>query len=192
LLPVLADAPRLRVLATSQLPLALPGEHVWRVPGLELPGQRNEAGATAGAPGRSNGAGPDPADCDAVRFFVTRARERAPAFAATGPPLLAQVRRLVDVSWLDFATEPAPAHFRMLDPLREWALAQLERSGRADAVRLRLARHVAAVCAHAGTDRFRADLGDWPARLSLMSGTIQAAPAWCALAEPDLGADIAA
>jgi non-specific serine/threonine protein kinase len=81
LLGLLAQTETLRVLATSQVPLGLPGEQVWRVPGLQLP--------------------PDPAaaaDSDAVRFFLSRAREQAPTFAAgeTALPEVIDICRRLD------------------------------------------------------------------------------------------------
>jgi predicted ATPase/DNA-binding CsgD family transcriptional regulator/DNA-binding XRE family transcriptional regulator len=280
LLHVLGQTSGVRMLATSQVPLGLPGEQVWRVPGLRL------------------AEGADPADSDAVRFFLARARERSSAFgsdpatveqvgeicarldgvplalglaagwmgtltpaellrrwasraelladptaeqerhrtlvsaiewssalltppdrqlvaelsvfvgpfdiddteavvsgaALSGQPgtgLLARVRRLVEVSWLEFVPGPGPAHFRMLDPLREWGLRLLEQSGLAEQSRRRHARQIRDRCQQAEADRFRLDPGQWPQRLELMSGSIQAALAWCASAAPELGAELA-
>jgi predicted ATPase len=49
----LADAllhacPQLRIVATSREPLGVPGEAVWRVPSLALPGARAAAAADVG------------------------------------------------------------------------------------------------------------------------------------------------
>jgi predicted ATPase/DNA-binding CsgD family transcriptional regulator/DNA-binding transcriptional regulator YiaG len=63
---VLTAAPELRVLATSRTVLNVPGEQVWVIPPLELPGL-----------------GSAPADvdrCDAGRLFVSRAQSRRPGF----------------------------------------------------------------------------------------------------------------
>ncbi len=78
----------------------------------------------------------------------------------------------------------------MLDPLRGWGLRLLERSGQAESARRRHAQHIRNLCGQAEADRFRAEPGRWPQRLALMSGNIQAALAWCAAADPDLGAEL--
>ncbi len=72
----------LRVIATSRQPLGVPGEQVWRVPGL----------ATGEA--RGNGA-PD----GAVALFVERAREASTGFDPDAPGVLENVRRIC--GWLD-------------------------------------------------------------------------------------------
>ncbi|MFI6505999.1 BTAD domain-containing putative transcriptional regulator [Streptosporangium sp. NPDC050855] len=82
---LLRAAPDLRVLATSQEPLAVTGETVWNVPPLETPG--------AGAAG-------DPASLErlgSVRLFVARARAADRGFvldAATAPAVATLCRRL--------------------------------------------------------------------------------------------------
>ncbi|SEG40804.1 Predicted ATPase [Thermomonospora echinospora] len=66
--PLLRAVPRLRVLATSREPLGLPGEVVWNVPPLTVPGRDAE---------------PDPqtlAESGAVRLFVERASAAARGF----------------------------------------------------------------------------------------------------------------
>ncbi|MEU7000423.1 BTAD domain-containing putative transcriptional regulator [Nonomuraea sp. NPDC046570] len=83
--PLLRAAPGLRVLATSQEPLALPGEVVWSVPPLEVPGR--DAGADLEALGQSS----------AVRLFVARASAAARSFTLdeeTGPAIAVLCRRL--------------------------------------------------------------------------------------------------
>ena len=68
---LLRGGPRLRILATSRIPLGVPGETLWRVPSLSLP---DAAGAVSiDAMERS----------EAVRLFVARARAGDPAFALT-------------------------------------------------------------------------------------------------------------
>ncbi|WP_026360740.1 BTAD domain-containing putative transcriptional regulator [Amycolatopsis nigrescens] len=64
---LLAAAPGLRVLATSQEPLGLAGELRWHVPALELPGRE--------------AAPEDLRRFSAVRFFTARAAAAAPGFA---------------------------------------------------------------------------------------------------------------
>ncbi|RCG23956.1 AfsR/SARP family transcriptional regulator [Sphaerisporangium album] len=82
---LLRAAPGLRVLATSQEPLALPGEVVWNVPPLRVPGR---------------GAAEDPAELEqssAVRLFVTRASAATRGFTLdedTAPDVAVLCRRL--------------------------------------------------------------------------------------------------
>ena len=280
---VLAQAGAVRILATSQVPLGVPGETTWRVPGLAL-----TADETPGP--RPDGA----ARSDAVRFFLARAREHRPTFTAKGQvlaevaeicrrldgiplaiglaagwmasvspslmlahwdrraemlrdpgaeqarhrtltaaiewsaallterdrdlaalisvfagpatapdvaavasalgraELLEGVRRLVEVSWLEFSPAPEPGFYRMLDPLRTWGLGQLAASGQAEAARRRHAEHFLSLCRQAEAGHFRADQGDWPRRLERAAANIQAALAWCAAADPELGAEFAA
>ncbi|HVQ94685.1 MAG TPA: LuxR C-terminal-related transcriptional regulator [Mycobacteriales bacterium] len=331
---LLEQAPGLRVLATSQLPLGVPGERVWRVPGLALPPPVGPDPAVDPAAGYD--AAVDPAvGYDAVRLFLARARERAPGFAAgpattaaagaattaagagtggleaaglataglataglatagvaigsgladvveicrrldgiplaiglaaawmgtlspaellqhwdtreqlladpraeherhrtltaaiewssallttadrdlvaalsvfvgpftvediqavtdlSGAALLAALRRLVDVSWLEFSPEPGSGHYRLLDPLRGWGRRELDRSGGAALAQTRHAAHFRELCRHAEADRFRADRGGWPQRLDLVAGNVHAALGWYAGAEPDRGAELA-
>ncbi|HEY3976570.1 MAG TPA: BTAD domain-containing putative transcriptional regulator [Streptosporangiaceae bacterium] len=66
---LLGACPGLRILATSRAPLGVPGEVIWDVPPLEVPGPA---------------AGPDPAEIarsPAVRLFAERAAAAAPGFA---------------------------------------------------------------------------------------------------------------
>ncbi|WP_425563989.1 ATP-binding protein, partial [Nonomuraea longicatena] len=65
--PLLRAAPELRVLATSQEPFGVPGEHLWPVPPLDLPGPEADHRALM--------------DSGAVRLFVRRAAAAAPGFA---------------------------------------------------------------------------------------------------------------
>ncbi|TDD80563.1 AfsR/SARP family transcriptional regulator [Actinomadura darangshiensis] len=77
---LLRRVPGVRVLATSREPLGLPGEVVWAVPPLEVPG-----------------AGDDPAAASAVRLFAARAEAAARGFrldAATAGPAGELCRRL--------------------------------------------------------------------------------------------------
>lgn len=69
--PLLHAAPRLRILATSQEPIAMPGEVVWKVPPLDLP---DLTAATDVATLRRS---------SAVELFVMRARAAAPGFTLT-------------------------------------------------------------------------------------------------------------
>src|SRR5262249_4242107 len=64
---LLQAAPGLRILATSQEPLAIGGEQLWEVPPLELPG-------------REDGEADVVAKAGAVQLFVSRAAAAAPGF----------------------------------------------------------------------------------------------------------------
>jgi predicted ATPase/DNA-binding CsgD family transcriptional regulator/DNA-binding XRE family transcriptional regulator len=310
---VLENTAGVRVLATSQIPLGLSGEYVWRVPGLALPpaaavtdptglGRQTspERGGLAGRTGPVGIVGTpveeetsteEQAGYDAVRFFVARARERAPGFALdsaatadvveicrrldgiplsiglaaawmgtltpvellqrwatrtellsdptaeqerhrtpastiewssalltdtdrrlvaqlsvfvgaftiedieavaagpTGAALLAAVRRLGEVSWLEFAPGTAAGTYTMLDPLRLWGLSVLD-PAEADATRTRHARHFARLCDRARAERFRSEAG-WPQRLALAVSNVNAALTWYAETDPEAGTAMA-
>jgi predicted ATPase/DNA-binding CsgD family transcriptional regulator len=93
----------LRVIATSRQPLGVPGEQVWRVPGLatgEPPTDEDES---------------DGAEDGAVALFIERAREGSTAFDPHAPGALDTVRRICE--WLDgmpLAIELAAARVRVL------------------------------------------------------------------------------
>jgi predicted ATPase/DNA-binding CsgD family transcriptional regulator len=76
---LLGRCPGVRVLATSQEALGIPGEVAFPVEGLELP---------ADGPG-----GSVPGECSAVRLFAERAREIDPGFVV-GPEVVEICRRL--------------------------------------------------------------------------------------------------
>jgi len=105
--------------------------------------------------------------------------------------LLGDIRRLVAVSWLEAGQDQQRSHYRMLEPLREWAESVLDASGQAASVRRRHARHFRDICRQAEDERFGADPNGWPWRLELASGNVKAALAWCAASDPELGAEIA-
>ena len=88
---ILQGCQGVRVLATSREPLGVPGETVWRVPPLALPGQVGADGAPA-----PTARGLE--DFEAVRLFVERARAVNPAFRATdqNAPAVAEVCRRLD------------------------------------------------------------------------------------------------
>jgi predicted ATPase/DNA-binding SARP family transcriptional activator len=82
---LLRGCPGLRILATSRAPLGVPGEVIWNVPPLDVPGPA--AGAEPGQLARS----------PAVRLFVARARAAAPGFTLgpdTAPAVATLCRRL--------------------------------------------------------------------------------------------------
>lgn len=99
---LLREAPEIRVLATSQADIGVPGEHVWRVPGLGL----------------DEGIGGD-----AIEFFKARARERAANFAPDDDTLrdIAQICRRFD--GIPLALELAAVWMRSASPadlLQRW------------------------------------------------------------------------
>jgi predicted ATPase/DNA-binding SARP family transcriptional activator len=96
---LLAAAPRLRVLATSQEPLGLPGETVWAVPPLDLPEQADFAAVR---------------ESSAVRLFAARAAAAAPGFAldAENASVVARICRTLD--GIPLALELAATRVRTL------------------------------------------------------------------------------
>lgn len=94
---LLARCPDLRVLATSQEPLGLPGEVAWRVPSLSLP-RPGEAAVTG----------------DAVSLFCERARQANPAFRLT-PQTVAPVTQIcLRLDGIPLALELAAARLGVL------------------------------------------------------------------------------
>ena len=97
---LLADCPRLRILATSRKALAIAGEAVWPVPPLSLPSQALS--------------GRDWQRSDAVQLFVERARPVAPNFALTETNAQAVSEICGAVGGLPLAIELAAARLRNL------------------------------------------------------------------------------
>jgi predicted ATPase/DNA-binding SARP family transcriptional activator len=100
---LLAAEPRLRVLATSRVPMRLRLEHEYRVPPLGLPEQG------ADTPDRI-------ASADAVRLYVERVRAVIPAFqlGVDNAASVARICRALD--GLPLAIELAAARVRVLGP----------------------------------------------------------------------------
>ncbi|MEV6908185.1 BTAD domain-containing putative transcriptional regulator [Amycolatopsis sp. NPDC051071] len=96
---LLAAVPRLRVLATSQEPLGLPGENVWAVPPLDLPEQADFAAVR---------------EASAVRLFTARAAAAAPGFVldAENAAVVARICRTLD--GIPLALELAATRVRTL------------------------------------------------------------------------------
>ena len=99
---LLLACPALHILATSRLPLSVPGEMLWRVPSLSLPDARL-----------------DPSfeyiqHHEAVRLFVERARSAEPMFGLTADnaPAVAEVCRRLD--GIPLAIELAAARTKVL------------------------------------------------------------------------------
>jgi predicted ATPase/DNA-binding CsgD family transcriptional regulator/DNA-binding XRE family transcriptional regulator len=106
-----------------------------------------------------------------------------------GAALLAAVRRLGEVSWLEFAPGTAAGTYTMLDPLRLWGLSVLDPVA-AEATRTRHARHFAALCERARLERFRSEAG-WPQRLAPAVSNLNAALTWYASSDPEAGTAMA-
>ncbi len=142
---LLERSPSLRVIATSRQPLGVPGEQVWRVPGLAV------VDPVDGAEKR------DDADDGAVSLFIERAREAATTFDPGAPGALEHVRRIcqwldgmplavelaaarvpvlsvgqiaqrieVDSNILRHTTRTAPERHRTMDAMLEWSHRMLE------------------------------------------------------------------
>jgi len=112
---LLAACPDLVVLATSRAALRVSGECEFPVPPLAIPDH-------------ASGAAHDPADTDAIRLFVLRARSVDSEFALTADnaPVVAAICRRLD--GLPLAIELAAARAKVLSP--QALLARLE--GRLD------------------------------------------------------------
>jgi predicted ATPase len=135
---LLRAAPGLRVLATSREVLGVPGELVWPVPPLAVPGIAGQAG-----PGGSHGAVPDlgPGDdqgtaaalevlagYDGVRLFLERAQLADPGFVLNGDNAAAVAEICRRLDGLPLAIELAAARVRVL-PAAELAARLEDRFG---------------------------------------------------------------
>jgi predicted ATPase/class 3 adenylate cyclase len=119
--PVLADllanCPKLKVLATSRASLRLAGEYHVRVSPLAVPGPRIRAATSLMRE--------QVCQYEAVRLFVDRARAAVADFAITNENALAVAQLCVRVDGLPLAIELAAARVRHLPP--DALLSQLER-----------------------------------------------------------------
>jgi predicted ATPase/DNA-binding CsgD family transcriptional regulator len=99
---LLLACPNLRILATSRVPLSVPGETLWRIPSLSLPDARR-------VPSFDYVQG-----FEAVRLFVERTRSVDPMFALTddNAPTVADVCQQLD--GIPLAIELAAARTRVL------------------------------------------------------------------------------
>ncbi|HLW59821.1 MAG TPA: tetratricopeptide repeat protein [bacterium] len=105
---LLSACEELRVLATSQEVLGIPGEVAWRVPSLSLPAAR--AAPDVGAL----------AECEAVRLFVERAAAVQPSFALTAQSAAAVADVCRHLDGIPLAIELAAARVAAL-PVEEIA-----------------------------------------------------------------------
>jgi predicted ATPase/DNA-binding SARP family transcriptional activator len=132
---LLRAAPGLRVLATSREVLGVPGELVWPVPPLSVPGDPGQAGP--------DGAVPDPgadgdrdtaaalevlAGYDGVRLFLDRAQLADPSFVLDGDNAVAVAEICRRLDGLPLAIELAAARVRAL-PAAELAARLEDRFG---------------------------------------------------------------
>jgi predicted ATPase/DNA-binding CsgD family transcriptional regulator len=92
---LLAMCPDVRVLATSREAMRIPGELIWHVPPLDLPGD-------------------DPAEAESVQLFLNRARAAGTQLGESSLPDVARLCRALD--GLPLALELAAARTRMLSP----------------------------------------------------------------------------
>jgi predicted ATPase/DNA-binding SARP family transcriptional activator len=99
---VLADAPGVRILATSREPLGLTGETLCPVPSLPLPPADADADEAAGNP--------------AVRLFADRAAAVRPGFAINSDSTAPVVRICRALDGIPLAIELAAARLRALTP----------------------------------------------------------------------------
>ncbi len=109
---LLRAAPGLRIVATSQEALSIPGEQAWRVPSLTLPNS-NEALAPEQL-----------TQCEAVRLFLDRATSSRSDFALTeaNAPAVAQICAQLD--GIPLALELAASRVNLITP--EQILERLE------------------------------------------------------------------
>ena len=102
---ILAIAPELHVLATSQQPLNVPGEVRWRVPSLGLPSSDGEGASSHSL-----------IESEAVQLFVERARLAKPGFALDDKSGLAVAQICSRLDGIPLAIELAAAKIAVLTP----------------------------------------------------------------------------
>ncbi len=108
---LLQEAPRLRLLVTSRVPLRLSGEHEYPVPPLPVPSPTDDLGAVA----RN----------DSIAVFTARARAVDPQFQLTGANAQALIGICKVLDGMPLALELAAARVKLLSA--DEILARLER-----------------------------------------------------------------
>ena len=103
---LLAAAPRLKVLVTSQAVLRLYGEHTWEVPPLELVDPHHLPDLAA--LGR----------CPAIRLFVERAQALKPTFVLTEQNAAVVAELCAHLDGLPLAIELAAARIKLFSPTK--------------------------------------------------------------------------
>ncbi|MFW5416835.1 LuxR family transcriptional regulator [Nocardiopsis sp. CNT-189] len=108
------SCPDVTLLITADAPLGLPGEAVWHVPPLALPGEEG-----------------DPREAEAVRLFLDRARTADPDFSADPEAVAAAARICRELDGVPLALELVAAWLRRMPVHRAEALlgASLHPSG---------------------------------------------------------------
>jgi predicted ATPase/DNA-binding CsgD family transcriptional regulator len=107
---LLRECPDLRVLATSRIPLSVPGETLWRVPSLTLP-------ASVDAPSAGDAAlTAEAARSEAVRLFVERAQAVDSAFTLEPGNAAGVVQICRRLDGMPLAIELAAARAGVLSP----------------------------------------------------------------------------
>ncbi len=95
---------------------------------------------------------------------------------ATGPP---EVEALADAGLLEYVAEgPTAPRFRMLETVREYALARLAESGDADVVRRTHAGYYVTLAERAEPQLIGPDQVVWTRRLDAEQGNVRAALSW--------------
>lgn len=97
---LLRSCPDVSVLATSREPLGIPGEQVFRVPSLSIPGAKGSDGGVS--------------ESEAVQLFVDRARQQVPDFEPSGDIAVAMASICRQLDGIPLALELAAASLRRL------------------------------------------------------------------------------
>jgi predicted ATPase/DNA-binding CsgD family transcriptional regulator len=101
---LLGSVSQLRILATSQEALRVPGEVIWRVPSLSLPPNKGDGSLTALL------------QSEAIQLFVERARQVNPGFTLSDRNAAALARICRRLDGLPLAIELAAAELRLMPP----------------------------------------------------------------------------
>jgi predicted ATPase/DNA-binding CsgD family transcriptional regulator len=103
------------------------------------------------------------------------------------------LRSLVDSSWLVVTHDAEHNRFRMLETIRAFAAAELEKSGQAQEIQGRHAAHFAGIAVGSEAGLVSTDAPAWTARLEAADQDLQLALAFaCENNDLDLGLDMAA
>ncbi len=109
-----------------------------------------------------------------------------------GPQAAHIIRGLVDSSWLVVSRSSDQNRFSMLETIRTFAAAQLERTGYGPAARERHARHFAGLAIDSEDGLTGSEATAWTTRLEAAVPDLQLALHWAEDYELDLGLDMAA
>ncbi len=109
-----------------------------------------------------------------------------------GPQAALTIRGLVDSSWLVVSRSSDQNRFSMLETIRTFAAAQLERTGDGPAARERHARHFATMAVASENGLTGPEATAWTTRLEVAGPDLQLALHWAEEYDLDLGLDMAA